>query len=632
MKHHKIIIASVLFITVIVSLYLRIGIPFDRVFVDDTVIFTDPDSYYHMHMADYSTENFPDVITYDKDLGYPDGHKPGMRPVMGWIIALVSIIISLGHTSKEVVNTVGAVLPALFGTALIAPIYIISRETINKWAGLIAIAVFVCLPGEILGRTTLGFADHHALETLLAALTIMFIVLSFKNKWHVIGSSICLSIYSLNWYGAPILIIIILVYYVIQSIINHLKQEQDNALTIAVLVPFAVNEAVFVLLQSSETIHNIVFCIAIIAVVLLATTSYYMSKYKLNRWLYLAAIVSIVFIGVLLIFTAIPSIGHGITKGLGYLTGRFFSAWTGQEITIQEVQPLFMPYGKFTFIMAWGQFSTAGIAAFIGFVILVAKRGIPNKYEMLLIIWTIVNAILVILQRRFGYYFGINVAILAGYSGYLAVKYFSRRYRSNRQAKKLKASTEYQSTYHMSIAILIIAVMLLLPNFVASKHMQKARLYSMDSAWIQATDWLREQPADDYSVMSWWDYGYWILREGKKPVICHPGGGDIGTMAKILITQVDENYNFITANFEYYKTKYIVVDYRMVEDLFYAYSPCASRVDIKYDIKPGSEEHHRSFVWQLWAENVQGFNKVLEVRQAHTNEPKIKIFEFVSTN
>ena len=98
----------------------------------------------------------------------------------------------------------------------------------------------------------------------------------------------------------------------------------------------------------------------------------------------------------------------------------------------------------------------------------------------------------------------------------------------------------------------------------------------MSQGWIDATQWLRTK-SDDASyiygakfncgVLSWWDYGYWIVREGHMPVLCSPGAGDRVLAAKIF-TSKDDAYS-INELIDH-KIKYVVIDEEMLKAKRYA--------------------------------------------------------------
>ena len=64
-------------------------------------------------------------------------------------------------------------LPAVLGALTSVPAYVLARRAAGRAAGLLAAVCVAVLPGQFLSRTRLGFADHHALEALLAPAVVL---------------------------------------------------------------------------------------------------------------------------------------------------------------------------------------------------------------------------------------------------------------------------------------------------------------------------------------------------------------------------------------------------------------------------------------------------------------------------
>ena len=74
----KIIIGILLALSVGISLYLRIYLPYDQVFTGDWIKYTGIDAYFHMRLIDNFVQNFPQLTDFDPYFIYPG--------VMGWIL------------------------------------------------------------------------------------------------------------------------------------------------------------------------------------------------------------------------------------------------------------------------------------------------------------------------------------------------------------------------------------------------------------------------------------------------------------------------------------------------------------------------------------------------------------------
>lgn len=60
-----------------VALFLRVYLPYDKVFTTDWIKFTGADAYYHMRLVDNLVHNFPHLTAFDAHLLYTVGTEIG---------------------------------------------------------------------------------------------------------------------------------------------------------------------------------------------------------------------------------------------------------------------------------------------------------------------------------------------------------------------------------------------------------------------------------------------------------------------------------------------------------------------------------------------------------------------------
>jgi hypothetical protein len=131
----------------------------------------------------------------------------------------------------------------------------------------------------------------------------------------------------------------------------------------------------------------------------------------------------------------------------------------------------------------------------------------------------------------------------------------------------------------ITIFLAVIVIMVLIyPNASTAYELTKPNNNQMSAGWAECCAWLRtstEPPSDYYDtkskptwgVFSWWDYGYWITREGQRPAICNPGSN---TRYQVAHHFISENYTQTHDELLTMGVKYIVIDYLMVTSKFYA--------------------------------------------------------------
>ncbi len=141
----------------------------------------------------------------------------------------------LGSPSEHLIDTVSAYFPAVLGALTVIPVFFIGKALFNRWVGLLAAALTAVLPGEFLGRSLLGFTDHHVAETLFTTTLMLFLILAVKaakdkrlaldhvirHDWaalrlpllHSFLAGLWLGIYLITWGGSLLFVFLIAVYF-----------------------------------------------------------------------------------------------------------------------------------------------------------------------------------------------------------------------------------------------------------------------------------------------------------------------------------------------------------------------------------------------------------------------------------
>ncbi len=418
-----------------ISLYIRIALPYDQVFVNGSVWFKGTDAWYHMRLVDNLLHHFPHHIIFDPYTFYPRGNILGWPPFFDLLIAGIARFISFGSPDPHTLDTVGAYVPPILATLTIIPVYFIGKELFNRWVGFLSAALIVILPGEFLNRSLIGFTDHHVAESLFTTVTMLFLILAVKkarergisfahivNKnWSVISkpliytllAGIFLGIYLLTWVGGIMFVFIIFAWLVIQFIIDHLTGKSTDYLCIIGTLSFVVAAVISLpQLQTTwlSTIQRASLAIAIVAPIVLGSISRYMTGKNIKPVYYFLALVILAAIGIGALYAIEPSLLNSMIHKFKVFTPG------GASLTILEVHPLLMPSGSFSLQIAWVNFATTFFIAFISLVWLIylsVKR--ENAARTLFLVWSIVMLVAVLGQRRFSYYYAINAALLTGY-------------------------------------------------------------------------------------------------------------------------------------------------------------------------------------------------------------------------
>lgn len=537
---------------------------YSSIFVGDEIRFLEFDPYYHMRRAVSFAFNFPHVWDFDTYLNYPYGSIVGWPPLYDWSIALISNIIGEGHPSTHLVETIGAYFPVFIGCLSVIVMYLVSKEIFND--GLISGFLLAIIPA-FTQVSLLGFAGHRAAEVLLSLTIYLFFLKALKVddlRTRFIFSSIAgfvLALAIFTWLGTPIFIGIILIYAVLQNIIDK-KNNKDaplyleytgflvfsSALIFTIIIYLLYKSPSLYISSGEVSFFHIGFLIVSIAVFGILRMLYRTVKTWYTYLLVLTGITSILYIILYLYF---PSIYETLNSGLAYLI---------RERTllqqVKEAQPLFFTFqGKFTLEPAWYAFNSALYIALAGSILLIIRlknRSLKlTQAKLMFLVWTLIALVLNLYQTRFVYHFTLNVVILCTFL-------ITELYKINKKYIKIIG-------IGLFIAILI-------PSAQIISGMAKYPLmFSND--WFTSLYWLRDNTPDpaggwifplknetpEYGIMAWWDYGNYILYLSKRPVIANNFQLGAEDSARFFTSENETEANGIL---DRRRARYVIVDYR----------------------------------------------------------------------
>ena len=414
-----------------VALYLRSALPYDQVFVGDSIKFTSHDAYYFMRQVDSLVHNFPRLISFDPYTGYPHGALTGTFNFFVYLLSGIVWLIGLGSPTEHMVDVVSVYLPAVLGALTIIPVYFIGKALFNRRVGIIAAALMAILPGEFLGRSILGRTDRDALEVLLTSLTMLFLILAVKaaREKHLtfprlnprdlpfltrpviysLLSGILLGLYVLTWRGAFLFVLIILVYAVIQSSLDHLKHKSFDYLGFVAIVTFLIALLIFWAASHSQ-LYSVALAIPLLLLLTLSGLAWLLVRKKIRPVYYPLSILGVGLLGLGIFYVFSPSL-------LKSILGQFSMLIPAQtELTISEMKPILFPDGKFSLAVVWGSYTTGFFLSLISLgllIYLVVKRGETDN--VLLVVWSLIMLAATLALRRMALLFAINVALLTSY-------------------------------------------------------------------------------------------------------------------------------------------------------------------------------------------------------------------------
>ncbi len=570
-------IAGVILLAIFVlSLYLRIVMPYDSVFRNGFVAFASDDAVFQMRLVENTLNNFPHRLFYDAFTFYPRGSAIHWGPLWTQMIATLSLIAGMGSYNMQTVNAIAAYFPGVLGALVIFPVYYIGKLLYNRSAGLLAAFMIAVMPGQFFQRSVLGFTDHHVAEVLFSTAAIALFMLAIKagrerniklSGLHLkeylkekpvlysILAGIMLAAFHITWPGALFFIMIFLIFIFVQSIVDHLRGRSTDYIVVAA-VPMFLIELIAVLpyvnseygfgIANYSWFHVAVPIAGMVVPVALNILSKEINKRGYNPLYYPLSLVAL-FVAVLLgVGIILPS----LFTSLMVAPGLIFAVHTGGADTVAEGMSIFSKSG-----WVWENFPVTGFLqtdtwvllfifvalAYIGYR--VARRQRPE--EMLLLVWNLVMLLAIYGQVRWAYYFAVNIALMIGYVAVALseqIMKFGGWYEN--QGKNIGLSH--------ALSLILVAMLVLFfvyPSFVVTAigtatSAPQSRYGGGEPSgggyneWTEALNWMRNNTPDpglDYSaiyvqpknstypypdsaygVMSWWDYGhsitYWAHR------------------------------------------------------------------------------------------------------------------------
>lgn len=530
-----------------VALIYRVILPLPYTIGTDGVRFSQVDAYYDLRIADnlISTGYIP---AYDYYL-YP--YNPTEIKYAYTIIPTVLAAVSqLGIP----VDIVALIINPLLGLLALFLIYLLCKQLFNRNIALIALVIACLIPGEFLYRSAMGFTDHHVAEIVLLAASMLFYIKAGSNDsistmLSVVFAGICAGLYLSLYPGG---IIIYGMYAVYGLVIIFTKDSESLVNVIAkITVMFCVGIIVYlVLIKNADFYTCAVACAITFTLIATSLIRIYLNTRQKGWILYILFAIGIGFIIIMAIY--VSDISYYLYKISYYVL------WFTDTSTAEE-NPLLFYNNEFTLGQIW---SNWGLLFFVFLVSLGSFIYRWVKYkdinETLIIVIGLVLLILTFAERRFAYYLAIPIAILSAYFLY-----------SLYNVVKLKVKRAY-------IYGIVVVLFIALPMVTYSNNIAKPLKEYYTDDWHSAMVWMQDNTPEpltntdyysyqtvnskpEYYVLSWWDYGYWIIRDAHRVPLCHPGGTYRDLAARIL-TSKDDYLLLLKQN----KVKYIIIDKEMI--------------------------------------------------------------------
>jgi len=607
------------------AMYIRVVLPYSTVFSGPWIKLTGIDAYFYMRLVDNLVRNFPQVISFDPYYMFPDSGGGASLRFFAFLMAGTIRLLGGFAPSQHTVDTIAVYIPAVMGALTVLPAFFIGRALVNRWAGLIAALAVAVMPGELLGRTLLGFTDHHAPEVFFSSFFVMFFILAIKHGRQFIYemlrkgqflqagrhipysfiAGIFLWLYLISWRGASLFIFIVFIYFIVQFISDHLRGFPTDYLSKTAITCFLIALLLYVPVSRDKPVLLALAAVILVPIVL-NVISAVMAARGVRPIYYLAAVGGLLGLGILVAWFLLPDL---FQTAIGE-SARVFS-WKVEQNVIGEDKSLFFPGGSFSLDMAWSEYALAlysGLAALALLIYSSLRRGEPQ--HIFSVIWSIVIMLASFAMVRFAAYFAVCLAVLTGYlAGYIIEAVSPRREpealdKPRRKARKTSSGRRsVAGRLATGLAVAVAVIIMLVPGTALAVGQARSPAHAPSDAWMEALDWLRENspepfgsadyyyafyaspdpgkayeyPGMFYSVVAWSDYGYWITRIGRRIPHTNPATDRID--AALYFTAQDESSPSKLMNQS--RARYVIIDNRIASpnDKFYALANLSGKTE-----------------------------------------------------
>lgn len=551
---------------VLIAAGLRVWAPWDDVFPGPStslgtsgsarVNFLETDSWYHVRLAESQVRNFPHRITVDP-YAAPEGQYVAVAPLLDAIIATAAFVTQGRDATTEYIERVAALVPAIVGVLAVVAVWALATIAFDRRAGFIAGLLAAVLPGHFLDRTLVGFVDHHALEVLLSFATLACVAFG-----SAIGAGVCLGLYLLAWASGAYFVFILAVWILLTAILSPKHRESAARLT---AIAGGIALAMVLAFQDPGLFRYHTQLTALAGLILTALAVMFYAN-QLVKGLVVLTVVGGVLIG--LAWVLLPDLVSSIANDLG----RFRPDPT--RMAVLEARPLFLYSGNWTWSQPWIFFRSGfyvGLLAALGLAVSTLRS--KRADHLLILCFTLANYLATVGQNRFAYYLVPSTAIVIAWLAVQILDWGGVPHADN-PSPRIRPLLPFQR----EIAVIIVAGAIVAPNLVLAAN-TTTRVGGMPTYWFEAMQWLRtrtpepfssdayyyaryakQNPQAAYSVMNWWDQGYWITQTARRVPISNPTqAGAPKSAAFLTATNEAAALSMLAAD----RARYVIVDFEL---------------------------------------------------------------------
>ncbi len=576
------ILVAVVFLALFVRSYFGYSTAVDNGFL----VAGGSDSYYHQRVIGY-VEDTGNHLVNDPMLNYPMGVRNMRPPLYDWSVAVTSMFMS-GISGMSITDSTGFTLlfsTAFWGALTCIPVYMLTRAAFGNRAGLLAAFLFAIMPGNIT-RSVFADADHDAMILFFVVFGLYFLFRSlvtmkgdkWVENWKAVKSirsglksyvdsnrrsliyamlgGVCFATVAMMWTGYTYMLIIVLVYFLVQVLINRFRNIDSMGeffvIGTMLLTGFVLMAPLYWQLSYWSQWFDVPFYL-FLASMLVGGLFVVSRDYPWT--LVIPVVAGIIILALVAVFFLAPNLFDAIVTGQGYLVkSKLYS--TISEATAPSFSNLAMSFGVVTFWLS--------IIGLVWAAVKIPKDTSP--YLVFVVVWMGVSMYMAASAGRFVFNASPAFAMAAGWILALIIKRLRfeemPRTFSGFWSNPVRTLRKNVKARHM-VGVLFLAFLVVLPNAWGAmdagipaetktdydKQIYYALpdiLHPSDYDTVNGTywylgaftyslplpsqyypaawSWFKTQDnnlseADRPAFLSWWDYGFEAIEAGGHPAV-----------------------------------------------------------------------------------------------------------------
>jgi dolichyl-diphosphooligosaccharide--protein glycosyltransferase len=502
------------------------------------------------------------MVNYILDLGYvpeidPLAYYPTGRPV--WKLDLLGLPFFIAYTYK-IVGITGITLmdymvafPAIFTSLAAIPLYLLTKELLNRKAGLLAALFWQIIPST-LTRTHAGFVDKETLASVYIFLWLWLFIKSIKSVemrdqktlLTPILSGIFMGLSAWTWGGAEYFILVMSTSVFLHTVLTLNNLNESLGYSIILMTLFGAMTLFIVqaprfplqLLYNNQIYTSLSLLSLILGLLILYSHLKVQKGEKYSK--YVIGTIILIFLSGALISGKLQSFFNQIIM---FANRKVFlnKSLVGATVSENLSPSFFCGEGSIIAqIMRCDWYSHFNIVLFIaplGAVLLLNRYREKKDFKSLfLLVYAISGVLGMRSDIRLSFVLTPVFAMLSAYFIIHFISSFQTKERelqdtlarSKKHKVRYKAETQLSNTKITRIVVVIILIGIIASPTVASFFMLNGRAVDVPQPWYKAMIWINDNTPEDAVIVSWWDYGYWEQALGNRRTVVD--GGNAGPL------------------------------------------------------------------------------------------------------